>query len=188
MNEESYAKLVQQFAFDGKVTHGAEFCETKEEELNLLEVNTLIGYCDCQMCGRGIIAVKDQLSAHGWCYFGLQVSKPNVYSYSPSIQTLRKYYGVQNQVWKNNPLMNSFSRVHMIPGSWNHPLKVDKRCHMILCNECFAKTKHRELIEVENGLKYSISVVDEWGETLESLCNQLNIVGKYLGPGALKEY
>ena len=78
---------------------------------------------------------------------------------------------------KNVPLLNSFIPVQ--PITFNH---VKHACIKNLCNDCFGKTFKRQLIcgICADGIErdVTISVVDECGETLESISAENEILGK----------
>lgn len=163
-------------------TDGSEFNNGQK-----VDGNPKIGHTTCEYCGREVLCIWDDYNRSNWFpYLGNQSRKPNVYKYSPIIQIMRKFYHAENKAWTNNPLMNLHARCHCEPEDWS------KRAHpngiKVLCCDCFQKTYNRIKVLGDNGITYSLSVVPERGETIESVMSDLDIKGKIIGKGAIKNY
>lgn len=169
------------------VTHGEEFGLTKEQAK---ETGTIVGHTHCEYCGKDILAIWDKFSSSHWFpYLGNQARKPQVYRYSPIIQAMRKHYGVENAVWREengNNLLNVHARSHSTPVNW--AIRASSASIRLLCNECFQKTYRRTKIQGNDGILYDISVLPERGETVDSVMKELGIEGVPLGSGGLKNY
>ena len=136
-------------------------------------------------CGRVIYAVFDDHSVP-WPYFGLQAERKNVYRYSSVIQMF--HLAFTDKI----PLLNSFTRVHCKPSTFDLKVK-QPEWTAVLCNECFKQTKHRIVYRgtLSDGVErlYAISVIEQWGETEESILQMLGLhVIERLGRGHLTEY
>ena len=160
-------------------TDGTEFCLDDESIKKVINAKTEIGHCTCDYCGKEILAVWDEHNSDKWFpYLGTQAKRPNTYKYSPIIQSMKKKDGCENKVWNNN-LLNVHARIH-------HK-SYYKRCQegsiKLLCNDCFQKTYNRYQVELENGDMIALSVVEDRGETIESVMNELGLHGTVIGKG-----
>lgn len=172
------------------ISDGTEFCKTKEDIILVKESKTQIGHCKCEYCGKDLLAIWDNNNKQSWYpYLGNQARKFNTYSYSPIINIMRKYYNVENKVWDEdhgNNLMNLHARAHSKPNNWA------KRAHpngiKILCNNCFQKTYQRIKVQGNDGYLYSLSVLPDRGETIQSVMKDLDITGTVIGKGAINNY
>ena len=136
----------------------------------------------CDYCGCEVLCVWDDHNKNQWWpYLGNQARKPNTYKYSEVIQAMREHFGVLGEVWDEdhgNNLMNLHARCHSTPNDWS------KRAHpnslRILCPKCFQKTYKRVKVMGDNGIEYQLSVLEERGETVESVMKDLDIKGKVM--------
>lgn len=166
-------------------TDGSEFNNKVK-----VEGHPKISRTTCDYCGKEVLCVwDDNNKSQWWPYLGNQARKPNVYKYSPIIQAIRKHFGVEGKVWDEehgNNLMNLHAVAHSEPNDWS------KRAHpnglKILCSSCFQKTYDRVKVKGNNGIMYSLSVIPERGETIESVMKSLDIKGVVVGKGAINNY
>lgn len=172
-------------------TDGTEYIDKieniSENEKNSLinevrSAHTKIGHCNCEYCNKLIIAVWDDFNSGSWYpYLGNSATKSKTYLYSPIIKVLRKINNTEGKTWNSsngNNLMNLHARVHC--KDWS--IRCKEGSLKILCNECFSKTYNRYQVEY-NGQLCAISVVEDRGETIESVLKDLhmqnaNIIGK----------
>lgn len=168
------------------ITDGSEYNNGQK-----IEGNPKISHTTCDYCGKEVLCVRDDYSSSKWYgYLGNQARRPNCYKYSPIIQTMRKYFNSENIVWDEehgNNLMNLHARCHCEPEDWS------KRAHKngikILCPTCFQKTYNRIKVKSYDGIHtYALSVVEELGETVESVMKDLDIKGTVIGKGGIPNY
>lgn len=192
--ERDYAKRCLRKA-EVDLTNGTEFLECIKDsnekrnmELELFCSFVKVGHPKCDYCEAPLIAVWDEYATNGWCYFGRQAIKPYAYKYSKIINLIRRFYGVApgDSFIENNNLMNSHTRVHIEPSSFDEWIKSEAAVK-VLCNNCFSKTVKRTLVK-DGDRMYSISVVEDRGETIESVMDELGLQGEIIGPGSIKEY
>lgn len=167
------------------ITDGTEF---GGDDISNEEVS--IGHLKCDYCGCDIIAVWDKFNKNKyWPYVGNQARIPKNYKYSKIIQNIRKFYKKENQVFRQkdgNNLLNLHARCHS--SVYYNPKRWSKESIRFLCNDCFQKTYNRIKIKGKNedeGIEYSISVIPDRGETIESVLKDLNIEGEIIGKGSL---
>ena len=194
MKEREFAQLAVSSAFKGLCTDGDEFVDwNRLEAEGYLPKDfheTKVGYCTCDHCGGKILAVTDRHATNGWTYQGVHASGRKSYRYSPVVRSLQDadgngLAGKDGQVYHVYDLANSHMRAHAKPSSWNKPINWCK----MLCNRCFAQTYHRQLVLGKDGVTYAVSVVQEWGETLQSVLQELGLeVEAELGKGSVREY
>ena len=170
-----------------KHTDGREFCLTDLDVQSTIATYSEVHYCKCDYCGKEILAVWDGFNADNyWPYLGVQSKRLNSYTYSPIIQIMRKNYELKGLDWKDNNLLNSHTRVHS--DSWDMSIRMSENALRFLCNDCFQKTYNRYQVRGNNGILYALSVVEDRGETIESVMKDLNIEGEVIGKGAISEY
>lgn len=164
-------------------TDGTEF--GLDSEISL-ENNVKISRTHCEYCENEILAVWDNHNTSNWWpYLGNQARKPKTYFYSPIIQKMREYYNVVGEVW-DNPLLNVHARCHSTPTNWSK--RASDASIRILCNSCFQKTYKRIKVQGNDGILYSLSVLEERGETIESVMKDLDIQGEIVGKGGIIDY
>lgn len=180
MNWETFVKRM-----NSRPTDGSEF-----NNGIIIPGNPKVGHTTCDYCGCEVLCIWDDHNKDMWWpYLGNQACRPMSYKYSPIIQTMRKFYGVEGITWDQdhgNLLMNSHARAHCQPEDWS------KRAHSkgvkILCSKCFRLTYNRIKVLGDNGITYALSVVPSRGETIESVMEDLEIKGKIIGRGGISNY
>lgn len=157
------------------VTDGSEYNDGKP-----IDNNPRISHTHCDYCRRDVLGVWDDYNKDKWYpYLGNQARKPRTYGFSPIIRSMREFYGVTGQVWGNDPsapneLLNLHARIHTYPNNWQ--LRAHPRSLKILCNECFQKTYKRvKLLVPDRGIRVEVSVMPEFGETVQSVCEEIGI-------------
>lgn len=179
--EDLYALMEKFDSHLGNIPFPLEGSKETDAEIFLLH---------CEHCGKPLLAVFDSLKTDGWPYFGVQSINMRSYSYSPIIKWLRDS---MHDVWKvKNPLINSHTKIHCEIPTFDLSVKSYSSV-MNLCNSCFRLTYKRFLVlgKFPQGelQKYSVSVVEQWGETLDSACRLVGLEQwKCVGKGAIKEY
>lgn len=144
------------------------------DELN--SAKTRIDYCTCDYCGKEIMKVRDKFCSNPWWgYLGNQARKPNVYSYSPIINLIRKIDPTCSDLY------NLHARVHTKPIRDYSIICSPNSLHN-LCNDCFMKTYTRIKVYAKPPYKFpdkvtyiEISVLQEKGETVESVLRDLGM-------------
>lgn len=182
-----YKKLITDRAY--KKTDGSEFCKTRDELFVVKSAFTEVYYLKCDYCGKEIIALWDGYNATDYApYLGMQSKRINTYNYSPIISILRKRYSENGLDWKSNNLLNSHTRIHS--DSYDIGIRMTDKAMRLLCNDCFQKTYNRYLIEdSKSGITYALTVLEDEGETVESLINEFNIKNPIIkGKGSIKDY
>lgn len=138
-----------------------------------------ISRTDCEYCGKEVLAVWDKHNnMNWWPYLGNMAKKVNTYKYSPIINIMKENDNSLNKVWQNN-LLNVHARIHS--SDWG--LRCKKGSIKILCNDCFQKTYNRIQVRLNDGSIIAVSVVEDMGETIESVMEELNIKGEVIGKG-----
>ena len=165
---------------DGSEYNNGEFIE---DGINIAHTN-------CDYCDKKIIAVWDKDNKMNWWpYLGHQSRRPNTYKYSNIINLIRKFHNVEGVVFRDedgNNLLNVHARCHSNPTNWSK--RVSSASIRLLCNKCFQKTYKRILIKGEDGFEYSLSILPERNETIESVMKEFNITGSILGKGGIIDY
>lgn len=163
---------------------------TNGSEFGIIVPNVSIGHTTCDYCGKEVIAVWDEHNHKNyWPYLGNQSRKPNTYRYSLIINAIRKYYAVEGTIWtdeKGNNLLNVHARAHSDPTNWS--VRASKESIRLLCNSCFQKTYQRIKVLGNDGITYSLSVVKDRDETIESVMSDLGVLGTILGKGGIVDY
>lgn len=144
-------------------------------------------YFKCDYCGKEILAIWDDFNTNNyWPYLGVQSKRLNSYTYSPIIQIIRKNYELKSLDWKDNNLLNLHTRVHSDSG--NMSIRMSENALRFLCNSCFQKTYQRIKVQGDDGILYSLSVLQDRNETIESVMSDLGITGKVIGKGGIVDY
>jgi hypothetical protein len=177
-----YSKTMERMK--NNCTNGSEFTN------GIVIPGVVIGHTKCDYCGKEIIAVWDEHNAGNWWpYLGNQAKRPKTYLYSEIIVAMRKHFHVENYVWNEidgNNLLNVHARVHSKPTNWSK--RASASSIRLLCNSCFQKTYNRIQVKGVDGILYALSVVEDRGETVQSVMKDLGIVGTVIGRGAIREY
>ena len=168
-------------------TDGTEYGLSKKESL---EEHVLIGHTKCDYCGKEILYVWDKyVEKQYWPYLGNQARKPNTYKYSKIIQIMRNFFNCEDKIWDEkhgNTLGNNHARCHSSLAS--NPKRWSDASIRLLCSTCFQKTYNRIKVKGDDGIDYSLSVVEDRGESIESVMEDLNITGKVIGKGKIEDY
>ena len=166
-------------------TDGTEYARDENEKEEIIKAETRVAHTKCDYCGKEVLGVWDIYNERKWWpYLGHSSKRVNAFAYSPIIQAMKHYDGCDDKVWNNN-LLN----VHAVVHSKDWGLRCMDGSIKILCNECFQKTYNRYQIELEDdngnpiGKQIAISVVEDRGETPESVLKSLGLHGKILGKG-----
>ena len=146
---------------------------------NPIDGNPHISKTCCDYCGKEVLCVWDDYNSDKWFpYLGNMAKKVNTYKYSPIINIMKKYDNSLNKVWHND-LLNVHARIH----SRDWGLRCKEGSIKILCNDCFQKTYNRIQVRLNNGSIIAVSVVEDMGETIKSVMEELNIKGEVIGKG-----
>lgn len=179
----SYYNVMQRMK--SNITDGSEFNNGQ-----FVEEGVIIGHTICDYCGKEVIAVWDKHNSKNyWPYLGNQAVMAHNYRYSKIINTIRKFYGVENEKWDQNHgnnLLNVHARCHSSPTNWAK--RISPASIRLLCNNCFLPTYNRIKVLGDDGILYALSVVKSRGETIESVMKELGITGQIIGKGAIKDY
>lgn len=170
-----------------KATDGSEF----NNGLKIEGEDVIIGHTNCDYCNSEILGVWDKNNINEPVpYLGNQARRPNTYKYSKIISMMRNHFGCNGEVWNEengNNLLNSHARLHS-DSNENFERRVSDDSSRLLCNKCFQKTYNRIKILGNDNITYAISVIEDRGETTESVMRDLNIEGVVLGKGGISDY
>lgn len=170
-------------------TIGKEKCKLLIENKNYYNLfeSVEVYTTNCEYCNKEIYAIWDENNKNNWWpYPGNSAKSSNAFKYSAIIQYMKKNDNSISKTWLECPLMNINARCHSNPTNPNK--RFSPESVRFLCNNCFRLTFNRIQVKGNDGILYSLSVVESLGETIESVMKDLDIQGQILGKGGISDY
>ena len=168
---------------------GEEKCRSLVENKNYCNLfeTTEVYTTNCEYCNKEIYAIWDENNKNNWWpYPGNSTKSSNAFKYSDIIQYMKKNDNSISKTWLECPLMNINARCHSNPT--NPSKRFSPESVKFLCNSCFRLTFNRIQVKGNDGILYSLSVVESLDETIESVMKDLDIQGQVLGKGSISDY
>lgn len=172
-----------------KDTIGNEKCRVlvKNNDYADLFESSEVYTTNCEYCNKKIYAIWDENNKNNWWpYPGNSAKSSNAFKYSDIIQYMKKNDNAIGRTWLECPLMNINARCHSNPT--NPSKRFSTASVRFLCNSCFRLTFNRIQVKGDDGILYSLSVVESLDETVESVMKDLDITGQILGKGGISDY